>query len=65
METYVSDYTHFMRGLLDQHPEWAEDQLVGRSLFWDKKIDFEEQRRLREAREANKPYPYDVNYPQR
>lgn len=65
METYVSEYTHFIRGLLEQHPEWAEDQLHGRSLLWDKKIDFEEQQRLREASVANKPYPYDVNYPQR
>jgi hypothetical protein len=65
MALYVSDYTKFMRGLLEQHPEWAEDQLVGRSLFWDKKIDLSEQQKLRESKEANRPYPYDVNFEKR
>lgn len=65
METYVSEYTQFIKGLLEQHPEWAEDQLVGRSLLWDKKVNLEEQRRLRESKEAPKPYPYDVNFKQR
>lgn len=59
---YESEYTVFMRDMLKQHPEWAEDQLVGRSLLWDKKIDLNEQARLRVASEANRPYPYDVNF---
>ena len=62
MASYVSDYTQFMSGLLEQHPEWVADQLAGRAQFWDKEIDLDEQRRLREAREANRPYPYDVNF---
>ena len=50
LETYVSDYTQFINGLLEQHPEWAEDQLVGRSLLWDKKVDFDELRRFAQSR---------------
>ncbi|WP_301101006.1 DUF3460 family protein [Propionivibrio sp.] len=62
MALYESEYTLFMRDMLKQHPEWAEDQLVGRALLWDKKIDLTEQKRLRESSEANRAYPYDVNF---
>jgi len=59
MALYESDHTKFMREMLSKHPEWAEDQLVGRALLWDRKIDLEEQKRIRESREANRSYPYD------
>jgi hypothetical protein len=59
---YESEYTVFMRDMLLQHPEWAEDQLVGRALLWDRKVDLGEQQKLRESSEANRPYPYDVNF---
>lgn len=62
---YESEYTVFMRDMLKQHPEWAEDQLVGRALLWDKKIDLAEQERLLESKEANRAYPYDVNFEKR
>ena len=47
-----------------KHPEWAEDQLVGRALLWDRKIDLNEQKEIRESSESNRPYPYDVNFDQ-
>jgi hypothetical protein len=53
-----------MREMMKQHPEWAEDQLVGRSLLWDRKIDLAEQKALKDAKDKNRPYPYDVNFPQ-
>lgn len=62
MALYVSEYTKFIREQLEQHPEWAEDQLYGRALLWDKKIDLCEQQKLRESKEDNRPYPYDVNF---
>ena len=62
MALYESEYTIFMRDQLKQHPEWAEDQLVGRALLWDKKIDLGEQKSLRESSEVNRSYPYDVNF---
>jgi hypothetical protein len=64
MALYESEHTIFMREMMKQHPEWAEDQLVGRSLLWDKKIDLAEQKTLNEAKDKNRPYPYDVNFPQ-
>ena len=62
MALYESEYTLFMREMMAKHPEWAEDQLVGRALLWDRKIDETEQRALRESDEMNRPYPYDVNF---
>lgn len=64
MALYESEHTIFMREMMKQHPEWAEDQLVGRSLLWDRKIDLTEQKMLKEAKDKNRPYPYDVNFPQ-
>ena len=37
------------------------DQIVGRALLWDKKVDLAEQKAIAESREANRSYPYDVN----
>lgn len=64
MAAYVSDHTLFMNELLAKHPEWEEDKLVGRALLWDRPINLDEQAALRKAREAGKPYPYDVNFNQ-
>lgn len=62
MAIYESEHTKFMREMLKAHPEWAEDQLVGRALLWDKKVDLTEQQAIRESGELNRAYPYDVNF---
>jgi len=62
MANYESDHTIFMREMMAKHPEWAEDQLVGRALLWDRKIDQAEQDSLRAAREQPRSYPYDVHF---
>lgn len=64
MAAYESEHTIFMREQLAKHPEWAEDKLVGRALLWDRPINLAEQETLRQANEANKAYPYDVNFDQ-
>ena len=63
MALYESEHTKFMRDMMARHPEWAADQLTGRALFWDRKIDPIEQQHLRETREPEQAYPYDVNFP--
>ena len=62
MERYESEHTQFMREMNEQHPEWEAERQAGRALLWDRTVDQEEARRLREVREANRPYPYDVNF---
>ena len=62
MALYESEHTLFMREMMAKHPEWAEDQLVGRALLWERKIDETEQKAFRESDEMNRPYPYDVNF---
>jgi hypothetical protein len=62
MAIYESEHTKFMRDMLTKHPEWAEDQLVGRALLWDRKVDLAEQKAICESSEANRSYPYDVNF---
>ncbi len=62
MPSYESEHTKFMRVMMAQHPEWAEDQKAGRALLWDHKLDLAEQKTLREASEVNRAYPYDVNF---
>lgn len=62
MAAYESEHTIFMRELLAKHPEWEEDKLVGRALLWDRPINLDEQDALRQARDVNKAYPYDVNF---
>jgi pyocin large subunit-like protein len=59
---YESDHTKWMREMMAKNPEWAADQKVGRAIWWDKKIDLNEQGRYQQAKEPNKSYPYDVNF---
>lgn len=62
MALYESEHTKFMREMLEQHPEWVEDQKKGRAIWWDKPVDMDAQQRYSAARVANKGYPYDVNF---
>ena len=39
MALYESEHTLFMREMMAKNPAWAEDQLVGRALLWDRNID--------------------------
>ena len=65
MALYESEHTLFMREKMAKNPAWAEDQLAGRALLWDRNIDEAEQRAIRQSLEANKPYSYDVNFDNR
>jgi hypothetical protein len=59
---YESDHTLWMRDLMAKHPEWATEQQSGRALWWDLQLDASAQKDYAAAREAQKPYPYDVNF---
>lgn len=55
---YVSETTQFLRGLLAEKPQIVEEQKKGRSMWWDRKLDLEEQRRFGEAKVNQKAYVY-------
>ena len=44
MAMYESEHTKFMRELLAQRPGLAEEQKKGRSMWWDRKPDPEQDR---------------------
>jgi len=60
--SYVSDHTKWIDEQLNKHPEWVEDQKVGRALWWDKKQDMQVVERNTASNVPQKPYPYDVNF---
>ncbi len=59
---YESDHTKWMREMMAKNPAWSEDQRVGRAIWWDKQLDQDTQARFEQSKEANKSYPYDVNF---
>ncbi|MDX9706378.1 MAG: DUF3460 family protein [Azospira sp.] len=59
---YESDHTKWMREMMEKNPTWAEDQKKGRAIWWDKQLDADQQVRYQASKEANKSYPYDVNF---
>ena len=60
MALYESEHTIFMREMMAKHPEWAEDQLVGRALLWDKQVDRDAQAEDAESRVPQRPYVYQT-----
>ena len=57
---YESDATTLIRDLLRQKPHIAEEQKKGRSLWWDRKLDRDELRRLQESRVRQQAYVYQT-----
>lgn len=56
--SYESEHTKFMRELLEKNPQLEEKRLAARGVWWDKKLDKEEQKRFNEANDPMKPYVY-------
>jgi hypothetical protein len=61
---YESDITRFLRDLVAEHPEIEDSQREGRSLFWDRTVDFEALEREERSEVAWKGYPYDPTQPE-
>ena len=55
---YESDFTRFMRELMDKHPELTELQKKNRATWWDKKQDLDQQKRFDESRAPVNGYVY-------
>jgi len=59
-QLYESDVTQMVRSLLEEKPQIVEEQRKGRSMWWDKKLDPEEQRRYSQSRIQQKGYVYQT-----
>jgi Protein of unknown function (DUF3460). len=55
---YESDFTRFMRELMDKHPELTELQKRNRATWWDKKLDLDQQKRFDESSAPVNGYVY-------
>lgn len=49
---YVSEFTRFINGYLDGHPEVVKDQKLGWNIYWDHRADFQA---IEEARTDSVP----------
>ncbi len=56
--SYESEQTKFMREFLDKNPKVPEKRLEARGIWWDKKLNKEEQMRFKESTVPHKPYAY-------
>ncbi len=59
---YESDITRLLRELASD-PAVERSQREGRGMFWDRKVDFGMQKRLRDAEVPPKGYVYDTSPP--
>lgn len=55
---YESDHTKFMRELLKEKPELTEKRLAARAIWWDKKLNQDEQKRFKESKDPQKRYVF-------
>ena len=58
---YQSDATQFINQLKAIRPELESQQLAGRALLWDKKVDRSIWTEYREGQVEQKPYVYQTN----
>ena len=58
MAPYESDVTQFIRELLDKNPQLKQLQKQNRATWWDKKLDFDEQKRNEQSEAPKQPYAY-------
>ena len=55
---YESDATRLIRDLLHERPQLVDEQAKGRSLWWDRKLDLDQQQRVQASRVRQKGYVY-------
>jgi hypothetical protein len=58
MADYQSDVTQFLNDLKAKKPDLERRQREGRSIFWDKQLDWDELKRWQDARVRQQGYVY-------
>ncbi len=56
--SYESEQTRFMREFLEKNPEVKDKRLAARGIWWDKRLNKEDQKRFKESTVPHKPYAY-------
>ena len=56
--SYESEHTKFIRELIEKNPKLEDKRLEARNIWWDKKLNKEEQKRFNESDDPMKPYVY-------
>lgn len=59
---YTSDTTDFINQMKKDQPQLEAQQLAGRALLWDKRVNYEVQADSEQARVAQQPYVYHSNH---
>ena len=57
---YPSEVTQVIESLKAQKPTLEAEQLEGRAILWDQKIDLSVEQEYQEARVAQQPYVYQT-----
>ena len=57
---YTSEATQFIEQLKMQNPDLEAEQLAGRALLWEPKVDRSAQEEYREGRVPQHPYVYQT-----
>lgn len=57
---YTSDVTSFIEQLKAARPTLESEQLAGRALLWDKRVDRSAQAEYQDARVPQQPYVYQT-----
>lgn len=58
---YRSDTTNFLNELKKENPALPAQQLAGRSLLWDKSVNYETAGDIAQGEVAQQPYVYQTN----
>jgi hypothetical protein len=56
---YTSEFERFMDSFMARHPDVRADQQRGWYIWWDHRLDLDEQKRADADAITVKPYPYD------
>lgn len=57
-DKYISDHTKFIAEMKSKDPGIEQGQRAGRAIFWDKRIDLDEEKRFHQSEVAQLAYVY-------
>ena len=57
-DKYISDHTKFIAEMKSKDPAIEEGQRRGRAIYWDKRIDLDEEKRFQQSEVAQPAYVY-------